>query len=899
MNKIINLVINGKSVAVPGGGTILDAAKALEIPVPTLCHHPMLSSFGGCRLCVVELKGVRNPVAACTTPADEGMEIITSTPRLEELRKTLLELILSDHPYDCMLCEIAGDCELQELAYYYDAKNTTYEGEKRTYNKRDNNPFLIREMEKCILCGRCVKVCDEVQGAGAIDFAYRGFKSKVCPQYEEDLSCEFCGQCVAICPSGALTGKMWARKGRRKDIKEVDTICPYCGTGCGITLHIKNNEIIRVTSRSDSWNQGLLCVKGRFGYQFVNSADRLKKPLIREESGFREASWDEALDYVAASLAQIKNRYGSDAIAGLASAKCTNEENFLFQKFIRAAIGTNNVDHCARLCHAPTVSALAYIFGSGAMTNSVSEIRNAEVIFIIGSNTKESHPVIANHMIKAYRNGAKIIMADPRKAPMSRYAEVFLQHKPGTDVALLNGIAHVIVREKLYDSTFIDEKTSGFEEFTQMLDKYTPEYVESITGVHADDIVMASRLYGSSRRAGIFYAMGITQHTTGYDNVCAIANLALLTGNIGKPSSGINPLRGQNNVQGASDAACLPNVFPGYQPVDDPVAKIIFENAWDTALSGKPGLTATEMIHAAVENKLRAIYIMGENPVISDPNSKHTIKALKKLDLLVVQDIFMTETALLAHVVLPSACFAEKDGTFTNTDRHVQRIRKAVNLPGEARYDWQIISDLSSRLGCRMEYGNVEDIWNEYSRLWPAISGITYDRISRERLAWPCPSEDHPGTRTLYENGFQKGKAPFSMPRFIPPAEKTDSEYDFILTTGRNLYQYHTGSMTRRIPAIEAHAGQAYVEINPADAGRLGISAGEMITISSRRGSILISARITGSIDAGVLFIPMHYREAAANILTTDALDPRAKIPEFKVCAVKVEKYSSVPPDLI
>ena len=894
-----DIIIDGRKISVIEGSTILDAAKLLKISIPTLCHHPKLSSFGGCRLCIVEVKGIRNPVSACTAPVSAGMDIMTSSPRIERLRKMLLELILSDHPYDCMLCEMAGACELQELAYYYDAKHTTYAGERRQYDKHDNNPFLNRDMEKCIMCGRCVKICDEVQGVGAIDFAYRGFKSKVCPQYEEDLNCEFCGQCVSVCPSGALTGRMWARRGRQRDIREVDTVCPYCGTGCSITLHVKNNEIIRVTSSSDSWNEGLLCVKGRFGYQFVNSPERLIKPLIRVGGDFREASWDEALEHIASRLIDIKNSYGSDAIGGLSSAKCTNEENYIFQKFIRADIGTNNVDHCARLCHAPTVSALASIFGSGAMTNSIAEIEDAEVIFIIGSNTKESHPVVANKMIRAHRKGAKIITADPRRVPMARFSEIFMQQKPGTDVALLNGIAHVIVREKLYNSEFISEKTHGFQEWIKSIDIFDPEYSSSITGVPKEKIINAARTYGSSRKAAIFYAMGITQHTTGYDNVCALANLALLTGNIGRPSCGINPLRGQNNVQGASDAGCLPDVFPGYQPVGNPDAREKFKKKWGTPLSAEKGLTATEMMPAALEGRLKAMYIMGENPVLSDPNTGNTIKALNSLDFLVVQDIFLTETAKLADVVLPGSCFAEKDGTFTNTDRTVQRVRKAVDLPGDARDDMQIIMSISDRLGYKLDYEGPEDIFKEFREVWLNISGISYKRLSKKRLSWPCTSSNHPGTQFLYKQGFPKGKAPFTPTAFVPPAEETDAEYPFILTTGRNLYQYHTGTMTRKTDAIEAHAGKAYVELNTADAAVLNIISGEMIRVTSRRGSINIGARITDTIGAGVLFIPMHYCEAIANILTLDALDPKSKIPEFKACAVTIEKYNSSPPDLI
>ena len=523
------------------------------------------------------------------------------------------------------------------------------------------------------------------------------------------------------------------------------------------------------------------------------------------------------------------------------------------------------------------------------MTNSIREIEGMEVIFIVGSNTKETHPVIANRMIKAYRNGAKIIIADPRSVPMVKFAEVFLRLRPGTDIALLNGIAHVIVNEGLQNDEFIREKTDGFEHWKQTLQEFTPENVEAITGVPKQDLVKAARLYGGSRKAGIFYTMGITQHACGTDNVRAIANLATLTGNIGREFTGVNPLRGQNNVQGASDAACLPNVYPGYQKVDDPAVRKKFEAAWGVELSPKPGLTATEMMNSAVEGTLKALYIMGENPIMTDPNMHHTIKALNSLELLVVQDIFMTETAALADVILPATCSFEKDGTFTNTDRRVQRVRKVVDPPGRARNDLAIISRISRAMRYPLEYESPEKILEEFGRLWPALGGITYDRIQKNGLAWPCPSKDHPGTEFLYKDGFPKGKVPFITVPFTPPAEVTSDEYPFVLTTGRNLYQYHSGSMTRRVNAIEKHAGEAYVELNPADGLRMGIANGDKVRIRSRRGKLEIKARISRRVSEGTVFIPMHYREAAANVITNDALDPVVKIPELKVCAVSVE----------
>lgn len=536
------------------------------------------------------------------------------------------------------------------------------------------------------------------------------------------------------------------------------------------------------------------------------------------------------------------------------------------------------------------MAGLAAIFGSGAMTNSLREIDGLEVIFIIGSNTKETHPVIANRMIRAHRKGAKIIVADPRGVPMTRFSELFLNLRPGTDIALLNGLAHVILKEGLHNEAFINERTEGFDKWKTSLDEFTPQYVEGITGVPKEDIIKAARLYGGSRNASIFYTMGITQHTCGTNNVNAVANLALLTGNIGRESTGVNPLRGQNNVQGASDAGCAPNVYPGYQRVDLPDIRAKFEKAWGVTLSPKPGMKSTEMVPAAAEGKLKALYIMGENPVLTDPNQHHTVEALKKLDLMVVQDIFLTETAELADVILPSTCFAEKDGTFSNTERRVQRVRKAVEPPGDARNDMEIIMEISGRLGYPMNYRSPAEVLTEFGEVWPSIAGITYSRIEQRGIQWPCPAKDHPGTEYLYKDGFPKGKATFAGIEYTPPAEVTDKEYPFVLTTGRNLYQYHSGSMTRRVQAIEEHAGEPYIEINRDDAVVLNISDHEEVKVSSRRGSIAVRARVTGRIPGGIVFIPMHYHEAAANALTNDALDPQVKIPEFKVCAVKIEK---------
>jgi len=891
---MINLTINNKNVSVPRGTTILEAARKRGIYIPTLCDDPRLEPYGGCRLCLVRVKDVPRAVTACTTPVSEGMVVETTNDDLEQQRRTVVELLLSDHPNDCMVCERAGDCTLQELAYFYDLRLNRFEGERRQYTKKDLNPFIERDMEKCVLCGKCTRVCAQVQGVNAIEVAGRGFGSFVSPPFKKDLNCEFCGQCVSVCPTGALVGKEGLGKGRHKNVREIDTICPYCGCGCGITLHVNRNEVVRVSSRQETLNEGWLCVKGRFGYGFINSPDRLRTPLIKKDGKFEPATWDEALDLVAEKLGSIKQQYGADSIGGLASARCTNEENYLFQKFMRAAIGTNNVDHCARNCHSTTVAGLATVFGSGAMTNSIQEIENNDVIFIIGSNTKENHPIIALKMIKARRKGAKIIIADPRRVPMVRFADVWMRHRPGSDVALLNGMTHVIIKEGLINKKFIEEQTEGYsEEFIRGLDEYTPEAVEKITGVPRDLIIRSARMYAESPRAGLYYSMGITQHACGTNNVFAVANLALITGNLGKECAGVNPLRGQNNVQGACDMGCLPTVYPGYQRVNIPSVQQKFEALWKVKLSEKDGLMAPEMLDAALDGSLKALYIMGENPVISDPDTAHTMKALKALDFLVVQDIFMTETAELADVVLPGAAFAEKIGTVTNTERRVQLMRAAVIPPGKAMRDSNIIINLSRKMGYNMPYHHPVEIFRELGQEWSALAGMSYARVGEGGLQWPCPTMDHPGAQFLFKGGFPRGKGRFTLVSHKAAVEETDREYPLVLTTGRQLFQYHTGSMTRRVKSINAISPECYVEISPDDARALSVTDGSKVKVVSRRGAINVKAVVTRRASKGVVFIPFHFREAAANVLTSSkALDPVAKIPSFKVSAVRIEKIT-------
>ena len=644
-------------------------------------------------------------------------------------------------------------------------------------------------------------------------------------------------------------------------------------------------------SRNHPVNRGSLCVKGWNCYEFVQHPDRLKHPLIRKNGALKKASWDEALDYIAAGLTRIKKTSGPDSVGVLSSAKCTNEENYLMMKFARAVIGTNNIDHCARLCHSSTLGGLARAFGSGAMTNTISEITDAKVLFVIGSNTTEQHPMIAMHMLDAVNKGAILIVADPRRNMIAELAHIHLKHKSGTDVVLLNSIMNVIINEGLVDIAFVKRRTEKFDELERVIQHYSPARGEALSGVPAEDIRKVARIYAAESRSMLFFAMGITQHVTGVDNVRACANLTMLTAHVGHAISGLNPLRGQNNVQGSCDMGALPEVYTGYQSVGDVTARKQFESAWGTNLPQKPGLTLIEMLDASLKNKLKALYVMGENPVISDPDARHTIRALKKLKLLIVQDIFLSETARLAHVVLPAVSFAEKEGTFTNTERRVQKIRKAVEPVGESRPDWQIICELSKKLGYEMDYQAPHEIMEEVAILTPSYRGILHHRLDEGfGLQWPCTDVNHPGTRFLHRKKFARGLGSFIPVHYIPPDEQPNEQYPFILTTGRCSFQYHTGTMTRRTATLERELPECIVEINADDARQFDIENMTKVRISTRRGSIEARAGVSGKIIRGTIFVPFHFYEASANVLTNPALDPYAKITEYKVCAANIER---------
>lgn len=677
-------------------------------------------------------------------------------------------------------------------------------------------------------------------------------------------------------------------------MSRVLTTCIYCGCGCGLYLVSDGKKLTGAyPSKNHPVSRGALCVKGWNSYEFSNDLNRLTKPLIKKSGKFVEASWDEALGLIAEKFGGFRKKFGPDALAFLSSAKTTNEENFLMMKLARAVFGTNNVDHCARLCHASTVVGLAATFGSGAMTNSINEFEDAEVILITGSDTTAQHPLIGSRVVNAVNDrGAKLIVIDPRAIELAKYAVIHARQRNGTDVAWINGLINVIISENLFDKKFIEERTEGFESLKELVKEYTPEYVEKVTSIPEEKLVEIARIYAKARKAMIIYSMGITQHTTGVDNVKSLANLAMVTGHLGFASCGVNPLRGQNNVQGSCDTGALPNLFSGYQAVADEALRKKFEAAWDVQdLPAKPGLTVTEIMSAAGGGTVKGLYIMGENPVISDPDSNHVRECLGKAEFLVVQDIFMTDTAEYADVVLPSASFAEKDGTFTSTERRVERIRKAVEPPGQAKPDWQILCDFAKKMGYKkMDYDHPSEIMDEIAGLTPIYGGISYSRLDPYGIQWPCPAKDHPGTPVLHKEKFTRGKGAF-MPRpYIPPAEPVDEEYNFVLSTGRVYWHWHTRTMTNRTSTLERESPEAYVEMNVEDAKALGIRENQIIKVSSRRGAISLKARLGDKVVKGSLFIPFHFREAAANVLTICAVDPIAKIPEYKVCAAKVEK---------
>jgi formate dehydrogenase alpha subunit len=890
----MKLVVDDRSVEVFPGATVLDAVNLLAIPLPQLCKDPDRAPLGACRTCLVHVEGMRGTPAACHLPAREGMVVSTQHPEATRVRAGVLDLTRS------MLTPGAARDGFGQVGVACAQHGVTAPGwaPQHRFDVDATKSFFVLDREACILCGRCTTACDDVQRIGAISMLGRGHAMKVGVAGDGLLSesvCTSCGQCVATCPTGALRPK----EAPAPIARHVETTCPYCGVGCGIRVAVREDERLAVMADDVPANPsglGMLCVKGRFGTGFVHAKDRVRHPMIRRDGRWQEVSWDEALDTAAEGFARHRGRF-----AALASAKTTNEDCYAIQKFCRVVMATNNVDHCTRLCHSPSVEAMLASMGSGATSNSYVDYAEAGCLMIVGADSSANHPVIAVRFRQAMSRGARIIVINPKRVELCDQADLWIQPRPGTDVALFNAMAKVILDEGLARMDFVHTRTEGFEAWKSSIEEFTLEHAEAITGVPAADIAQAARWYAAPPFSGscLVWGMGITQHVNGIHNAHTLLNLSLVAGQMGFPGSGISPLRGQNNVQGAGDAGCIPTNLPGYQSYA-PAVLDTFERAWGVRPPAGQGLLVTEMVEACLTGEVRAMYVVGENPLLSEPDLHHAEKAFGQLDVLVVQDLFLHETAEHAHVFLPAATFAEKEGTFTNSERRVQRVRQALAPAGEARADWWIASELARRVSRRLglgvegsfDYAGPAQIFDEMARLTPFLRGMSHARLDREGgLQWPCPAPDHPGTRFLYADSFPLGKARFIAARQIErAAELPDPEYPFLLNTGRLLYHWHGGTLTRRVEGLLELAPRLEVAVHPADARRLGVESGDPILVTSRRGELTGYAHLTEAVHPGAIFVPfVKLADSAANFLTNSACDPVSKIPEYKVCAVKIE----------
>jgi formate dehydrogenase major subunit len=907
----VEFKLNGKDVVAHGDETIIQAAKRLGVEIPHLCYKEGMRPDGNCRACVVEVKGERVLAASCCRRPAQGMEVTTDNARALHSQKMVVELLLSDMPKE----RHTLDSELDQWAVKLDVRQPRFAPRHNPAPDLSHYGIAVN-LDSCIQCTRCVRACREVQVNDVIGYAFRGEHSKIVFDLDDPMggsTCVACGECVQACPTGAL---MPARDvGLVKPDKQVNSVCPYCGVGCQLTYNIKDNKILYVNGRAGPANEERLCVKGRYGFDYVHHKQRLTKPLIRKAGvpkhadftmdpsnpleHFREASWEEALALAAGNLKAIRDERGPSALSGFGSAKGTNEEAYLFQKLVRTGFGTNNVDHCTRLCHASSVAALLEGIGSAAVSNQVTDVMKAEVIFLIGANPISNHPVAATWIKNAAKNGTKLIYADPRRSELARHAAHMLQFKADTDVALLNAMMHTIVHEGLVNEEFVKSRTSGYEELRKNVEGYSPEAMAPICGIPADTIKEVARLFATSRASMILWGMGISQHVHGTDNARCLIALCLMTGQVGRPGTGLHPLRGQNNVQGASDSGLIPMMFPDYRRVDNPEARARFESLWKAKLDPKPGLTVVEIMGEVIAGNIRGMYIMGENPAMSDPDAHHAREALAKLDCLVVQEIFLTETCYHADVILPATAWPEKDGTVTNTDRMVQLGRKALDAPGDVKPDLWIIQELARRMGLDWNYEGPKDVFNEMRKAMDSIAGITWERLEAESsVTYPCEQEGDPGQPVVFTERFPTatGRAKFVPADIIPAAERPDTEYPFVLITGRQLEHWHTGAMTRRASVLDAIEPDPTALIHPLDLDALGARAGDVISIASRRGIISLYARSDDGTPRGAVFVPFCFYEAAANLLTNPALDPFGKIPEFKYCAVKVTRGGELTP---
>ncbi|TWX63541.1 formate dehydrogenase subunit alpha [Colwellia demingiae] len=903
----VTLTIDGQEIDVPKGTSVLRAAAMLNITIPKLCASDNLESFGSCRLCAVEIEGRRGMPASCTTPAEQDMQVCTQNKKIARLRKNVMELYISDHPLDCLTCPSNGDCELQDMAGAVGLREVRYgfDGENHLDAAKDtSNPYFTFEPSKCIVCSRCVRACEEVQGTFALTIDGRGFDSKVSTGHDNDFlssDCVSCGACVQACPTSTLMEKSVIDQGQPE--RSVTTTCAYCGVGCSFEAHMKGEEVIRMVPAKDGQaNHGHSCVKGRFAFGYATHQDRITSPMVRDtiDQPWREVSWDEAINFAAKRLKSIQKKYGKDSIGGITSSRCTNEETYLVQKLIRAAFGNNNTDTCARVCHSPTGYGLKATLGESAGTQTFDSVMEADAVIVIGANPTDAHPVFGSLLKKRLRQGAHLIIADPRKIDLGNSPHVKLDHhlplRPGTNVAFINAMAHVIVNEGLEDKIFIAERceTKAFQQWYSFIsdERHSPENTETITGIDAEQLRQAARLYANVDKGAIYYGLGVTEHSQGSSMVMGIANLALLTGNIGREGVGVNPLRGQNNVQGSCDMGSFPHELPGYQHVSNDELRGKFEQHWQVEIDNEPGLRIPNMFDAAIDGSFKGLYCQGEDIAQSDPNTHHVEAALTSLECLIVQDIFLNETAKFAHVFLPGSSFLEKDGTFTNAERRINRVRKVMRpLAGKA--DWETTMALSNALGYPMNYQHPSEIMDEIAELTPTFSGVNYQKLDDlGSIQWPCTERNPIGTPTMHMDSFPIGKAIFALTEYVATDERASRKFPLLLTTGRILSQYNVGAQTRRTDNQMWH-DKDWLEIHPHDAQERGIQDGDDLGISSRAGDTVLTAKITERMQPGVVYTTFHHPESGANVVTTDNSDWATNCPEYKVTAVQVEKVSS------
>ncbi len=911
--KMVTLTIDGQQITVPEGTSIMRAAMEMGTQIPKLCATDMVDAFGSCRLCLVEIEGRAGTPASCTTPVAPGIVVKTQTSRLHDIRKGVMELYISDHPLDCLTCSANGDCELQDMAGQVGLRDVRYgyEGENHVFARKDgaanenwlpkdeSNPYFTYDPSKCIVCSRCVRACEEVQGTFALTIAGRGFDSRVSPGMEESFlgsECVSCGACVQACPTATLNEKKVIEIGKPEH--SVVTTCAYCGVGCAFKAEMRGEELVRMVPYKDGEaNRGHSCVKGRFAWGYATHKERILKPMIRSSINepWKEVSWNEAISYTASEFKRIQKQYGKDSVGGITSSRCTNEETFLVQKLIRAGFGNNNVDTCARVCHSPTGYGLGQAFGTSAGTQNFDSVEHTDVIIIIGANPASAHPVFASRMKKRLRQGAKLIVIDPRRTEMVESAHIKADYHlpllPGTNVAIVTALAHVIVTEGLHKETFIRERCD-WEEFHHWaefvsLPQNSPEAVAKVSGVPADVIRGAARLYATGGNGSIYYGLGVTEHSQGSTTVMGIANLAMVTGNIGREGVGVNPLRGQNNVQGACDMGSFPHELAGYRHISMDEPRQLFEKDWNVILDKEPGLRIPNMLDAAVDGTFKGIYIQGEDILQSDPDTKHVSAGLEAMECVVVQDLFLNETARFAHVFLPGSTFLEKDGTFTNAERRIQRVRK-VMAPKNGYGDWEITVMLSNALGYAMDYTHPSQIMDEIARLTPGFANVSYQMLEeRGSVQWPCNDKAPEGSPIMHINGFVRGKGKFIITEYVATDEKTGPRFPLLLTTGRILSQYNVGAQTRRTDNSMWHA-EDVLEIHPHDAEQRGVKEGDWVKLASRSGETSLRATITDRVAPGVVYTTFHHPDTQANVITTDFSDWATNCPEYKVTAVQV-----------